>query len=74
MPGFNYGGKGDGTSWSSERGSGPAPGGGSTGNSGNRDPGGNTGAPQSVQKQLAAIQHDSSIRQKLTNLLATAKK
>jgi len=36
MPGFNYGGKGDGTSWSSERG-GPAPGGGSTGNAGNRD-------------------------------------
>jgi len=36
MPGFNYGGGvGDGTPWSSERGSEPAPGGGSTGNSGN---------------------------------------
>lgn len=28
MGGFNYGGQGDGTNWSSERGSGPAPGGG----------------------------------------------
>lgn len=36
MPGFNYGsGQGDGTPWSSERGSGPAPGGGSHGNAGN---------------------------------------
>lgn len=26
MPGFNYGGKGDGTNWSSERGTGPEPG------------------------------------------------
>ncbi|MDM7055789.1 colicin-like pore-forming protein, partial [Klebsiella variicola] len=37
MPGFNYGGKGDGTNWSSERGTGPEPGGGSRGNGGNRD-------------------------------------
>lgn len=37
MGGFNYGGRGDGTSWSSERGDGPSPGGGSKGNSGNRD-------------------------------------
>lgn len=33
MPGFNYGGYGDGTGWSSESG-GPAPGGGMHGNSG----------------------------------------
>lgn len=39
MPGFNYGGKGDGTGWSSERGSGPEPGGGSHGNSGGHDRG-----------------------------------
>jgi len=38
MPGFNYGsGQGDGTPWSSERGSGPAPGGGSHGNAGNNN-------------------------------------
>ena len=37
MPGFNYGGKGDGTNWSSERGTGPEPGGGSRGNGGDRD-------------------------------------
>ncbi|MDQ1214822.1 hypothetical protein [Pantoea anthophila] len=46
MPGFNYGGKGDGTSWSSERG-GPAPGGGSTGNAGNRDNSGSSGVSKS---------------------------
>ena len=35
MGGFNYGGgKGDGTGWSSERGSTPEPGGGSKGNGG----------------------------------------
>lgn len=39
MGGFNYGGKGDGTSWSSERGNGPEPGGGDRGNSGNHDKG-----------------------------------
>lgn len=44
MPGFNYGGQGDGTNWSSERGSGPAPGGG-TGTGGN---GGNSGGSSSV--------------------------
>lgn len=38
MPGFNYGGGvGDGTSWSSERGSEPTPGGGGTGHSGDHD-------------------------------------
>lgn len=31
MGGFNYGGKGDGTGWSSERGDGTSPGGGSHG-------------------------------------------
>lgn len=49
MPGFNYGGGvGDGTSWSSERGSEPAPGGGSTGNSGNHSgTGGSSGSGSS---------------------------
>jgi len=38
MAGFNYsGGYGDGTGWSSERGSEPSPGGGQQGNAGNRD-------------------------------------
>lgn len=45
MPGFNYGGgAGDGTNWSSERGSDPTtPGGGDNGHSGDRDTGGNSG-------------------------------
>ncbi|MCK8585275.1 colicin-like pore-forming protein [Yersinia ruckeri] len=43
MGGFNYGGKGDGTGWSSERGSDPEPGGGFTGNSGRESGGRNTG-------------------------------
>lgn len=34
MGGFNYGGFGDGTNWSKERGDGPAPGGGSHGTGG----------------------------------------
>lgn len=43
MPGFNYGGGvGDGTGWSKERGSEPAPGGGSHGNAGNNN--GSTGS------------------------------
>lgn len=37
MPGFNYGGKGDGTNWSSERGDGPQPGGGERGHAGDHD-------------------------------------
>ncbi|MGC0990073.1 colicin-like pore-forming protein [Pantoea agglomerans] len=63
MPGFNYGGgQGDGTSWSSERGNGPAPGGGSQGNAGNHDSSngsgtgsavGSTGVNQSVGDNLA---------------------
>ncbi|HAU2961131.1 TPA: hypothetical protein JC757_005084 [Salmonella enterica subsp. diarizonae] len=39
MPGFNYGGHGDGTSWSSERGDGPKPGGGSHGRGGGKNRG-----------------------------------
>lgn len=43
MPGFNYGGGvGDGTSWSKERGTGPEPGGGYNGHSGDHD--NNTGS------------------------------
>lgn len=65
MPGFNYGGgQGDGTPWSSERGSGPAPGGGSQGNAGNNNgsngsgsgtgsAAGTTGVSQSVGDNLA---------------------
>lgn len=45
MPGFNYGGKGDGTGWSSERGDGPAPNGGNTssGNGGSSSSSGEKG-------------------------------
>lgn len=71
MPGFSYGGKGDGTNWSSERGSGPEPGGGSTGNSGNNQ-GGGTASP--AQKQLAAIRSDKAVRTKLAKLIEEARK
>lgn len=71
MPGFSYGGKGDGTNWSSERGSGPEPGGGSTGNSGNNQ-GGSTASP--AQNQLAAIRSDKAVRSKLTKMMEAARK
>lgn len=57
MAGFNYGGQGDGTGWSSEKG-GPAPGGGSTGNAGNRDnvdSGGSSGGNNNPQLQSYTV-------------------
>lgn len=68
MPGFSYGGKGDGTNWSSERGSGPEPGGGSTGNSGNND---RATAPGS---QIQAIRNDKTAMAKISNVLKAARK
>ncbi|MDN4977657.1 colicin-like pore-forming protein [Enterobacter hormaechei] len=76
MPGFNYGGYGDGTSWSSERGSTP-PGGGSTGNAGNRDTGGSyspNGEATAEQEQLDKIRSNPEIRKKLTNLILAARR
>lgn len=73
MPGFNYGGgAGDGTNWSSERGSEPSPGGGSNGHSGDHDNGGSANATP-AQKQLSAIQNDQALRQKLANLILAAR-
>ncbi|MGC6388363.1 S-type pyocin domain-containing protein [Ewingella sp. S1.OA.A_B6] len=74
MPGFNYGGgDGDGTSWSSESGNEPEPGGGNQGNAGNQDSGGNSNAANSaVQKQVSSIQNDPVIRQKLSSLIQAA--
>lgn len=76
MPGFNYGGYGDGTSWSKERGSTP-PGGGSTGNSGNRDNGGSNstgsqGTPE--QQQINTIRNNPAIRQKLADMILAARR
>lgn len=71
MPGFNYGGHGDGVGWSSERGDGPKPGGGSHGNSGSHD--GNHGS-SAVGQQISAIQNDPKIKQKLTGVLLSARK
>lgn len=68
MPGFSYGGKGDGTNWSSERGSGPEPGGGSMGNSGNND---RATAPDS---QIKAIRSDKTAMAKISNVLKAARK
>lgn len=70
MPGFSYGGKGDGTNWSSERGSGPEPGGGSTGNSGNNDRATAT-APDS---QIQAIRNDKTAMAKILDVLKAARK
>lgn len=73
MGGFNYGGRGDGTSWSSERGTGPEPGGGDRGNSGNHDKGGSRNKPSQQQQQLSAIQSDPVVREKLANLIKAAR-
>lgn len=73
MPGFSYGGVGDGTNWSSERGSGPAPGGGSTGNSGNRDNGGSVSQTPARQRQITAIQRDPALRTKISRIISAAR-
>lgn len=75
MPGFNYGGYGDGTNWSSEKGSVP-PGGGSTGNAGNRDGGSNnaSGVATAEQKQIDKIKNNPAIRQKLGDMIQAARK
>lgn len=72
MPGFNYGGHGDGTGWSSESG-GPAPGGGMQGNGGGQS-GNNASGSNSVSQQISAIQNDQKIKQKLTDMLLAARK
>jgi hypothetical protein len=72
MSGFNYGGYGDGTDWSSESGGGTTPGG-STGNSGNNDNGGN-GTTNPQQQQISAIRRDPAVIKKLSSLIAAARK
>lgn len=74
MPGFNYGGKGDGTSWSSERGSGPEPGGGHQGNSGRENSHNHTNRPSPQQQQIAAIRSDPVVRQKLSDMIKAARR
>lgn len=77
MPGFSYGGYGDGTNWSSERGSGPAPGGGSTGNAGNHEGSGSQSSGSEAtaeQKQIDAIRNNAVIRQKLAGMIKAARK
>ncbi|EFG8320749.1 TPA: hypothetical protein OQQ84_003833 [Shigella boydii] len=73
MPGFNYGGHGDGTGWSSERGDGPAPGGGMQGNGGGHS-GNNDSGSNSVSQQISAIQNDQKLKQKVVNMLIAARK
>ncbi|MFX2459197.1 colicin-like protein, partial [Serratia marcescens] len=72
MPGFNYGGKGDGTNWSSERGTGPEPGGGDKGHSGDRGGAGVGNSPE--QQQIAAIQNDPALRMKLEAVIKAARR
>lgn len=72
MPGFSYGGGvGDGTSWSSEHGSGTEPGGGSNGNAGNHDSGSSVSGT-ATQRQYSAIRNDQAFMQKLTDLIKAA--
>jgi hypothetical protein len=74
MPGFNYGGYGDGTNWSSERGSVP-PGGGASGNSGNRGSSSNSSTgSNSMQRQINTIKKTPAIRQKLADMIQAARK
>ncbi|HDZ9844030.1 TPA: pore-forming bacteriocin colicin R [Escherichia coli] len=72
MPGFNYGGYGDGTGWSSESG-GPAPGGGMHGNSGGQR-GDDANSSNSVSQQISAIQNDQKLKQKVVNMLIAVRK
>jgi len=77
MPGFSYGGYGDGTNWSSERGSGPAPGGGSTGNAGNRGGGSSQSSSSQAtaeQEQMDTIRNNTAVRQKLADIIKAARK
>ncbi len=74
MPGFNYGGKGNGTNWSSERGTGPEPGGGDKGHSGDRDRGGAGVGSSPEQQQIAAIQNDPALRMKLAAVIKAARR
>ncbi|HBM2888994.1 TPA: hypothetical protein LVL00_001267 [Klebsiella oxytoca] len=69
MAGFSYGGFGDGTTWSKERGTGPLPGGGSSGNSGNH-----SNTTPAEQKQINAIRADKNVRARLSNLIKAARK
>lgn len=57
MGGFNYGGYGDGTDWSSERGDGPTPGGGSQGNvgDGNQGNGNNSSTAMMVSSGVPGV-------------------
>ncbi|MFB0713956.1 colicin-like pore-forming protein [Buttiauxella noackiae] len=74
MGGFNYGGYGDGTNWSSERGTLP-PAGGATGNTGNHDTGGSSnssGQATAEQQQIDSIRNNAAVRKALTNLISSA--
>lgn len=72
MPGFSYGGHGDGTNWSSERGTGPEPGGNSGRNGGGESRDRST--VSAAQKQLNDIRGDKAVRSKLSNMMMAARK
>lgn len=76
MPGFNYGGFGDGSGWSSESGGGPAPGGGSNGHGGDRDNNGSSasnGNSTPEQTQIDAIRNNATVRQTLGKIIQAAR-
>jgi len=68
MPGFNYGGGvGDGTGWSKERGSEPAPGGGSHGNAGNNN--GSTGSGDGMTNPALSVAVNKTVGDNLVRSL-----
>lgn len=69
MGGFNYGGgKGDGTSWSSERGSTPEPGGGSHGTGGRDSSSSGNSKGAAINRQVNAIKSDPKVQSILKEL------
>ncbi|OMP91100.1 hypothetical protein BZP36_22205 [Raoultella terrigena] len=72
MGGFDYGGAGDGTSWSSESGYGPDPGGGSNG-SGGGDSGGSSAGYTAARRQIDAVMNDPVVRDRLSALIKAAR-
>lgn len=69
MPGFNYGGQGDGTGWSSESGS-TTPGGGDNGHSGNNNGGGGSSSSWAGSGPLNSGLINAAITEALNNQLS----
>lgn len=67
MPGFSYGGKGDGTNWSSEKGNGTEPGGGSKGTGGKNSSDNSGDSKSATQNQAKEFMRIPSVRKLISN-------